>query len=91
MRGVECQVDVLEVAGEGKTLEHDLQVRLTPDRQTLLSEDVSTLLEFVDAPQGKLELLKLHSVIFTFIGREDERLLNIIEGDTLAIYLSIKH
>lgn len=50
MRGIECQVDVLEVAGEGKTFEHDLQVRLTPDRQTLLCEDMSTLLEFVDTP-----------------------------------------
>jgi hypothetical protein len=91
MRGIECQVDVLEVAGEGETLEHHLQVRLTPDCQTLLSEDMSTLLEFVDAPQGKLELLKLHSVIFTFIGREGERLLDVIQGNALGLYLSIKH
>ena len=68
-----------------------MQVRLAPDLQILLSEDMSTLLELVDTPQDKLKLLKLHCVIITVRGREDERLFDIIEGCALALYSSIKH
>ena len=56
---IECQEDVLKVESEGETIEQNLQVWLTQDRQILLSEDMSTLLELVDSPQGKLELFKL--------------------------------
>ena len=55
---VECQEDVLKAASEGETIEQNLQVWLTQDRQILLREDMSTLLDFVNSPQGNLELLK---------------------------------
>jgi hypothetical protein len=40
---------------------------------------MSTLFEFVDSPQGKLELLELHCVIFINFGMDIERLPDVIE------------